>query len=76
MSTSASGIFASSLKKHTGKLLDVMTDVFTILLYPQDEFEKIRKRTASNLATTKTSPEAIAGNIKSIVNLWSESPLW
>jgi len=74
MSTSASGIFASSLKKHTGKLLDVMTDVLYNPVYPQDEFEKIRKRTASNLATTKTSPEAIAGNIKSIVNYGPNHP--
>lgn len=74
MSTSPSGIFASSLRKHTDKLLDVMTDVLFNPIYPQDEFEKIRKRTASNLATTKTSPEAIATNIKSVVNYGSKHP--
>ncbi len=74
LSTSASGIFASSLRKHSDKLLDVMTDVLYNPTYPQEEFEKIRKRTASNLSSTKTSPEAIAANIKSTVNFGSNHP--
>jgi zinc protease len=74
LSTSASGIFASSLKKHTDKLLDVMTDVLYNPTFPKDEFEKIRKRTASNLASAKTNPEAIAGNIRSIVNFGKNHP--
>jgi len=74
LSTSATGIFASSLKKHTDKLLDVMTDVLYNPTFPKEEFEKIRKRTASNLASAKTNPEAIAGNIRSVVNFGKNHP--
>ncbi len=74
MNTSASGIFASSLKKHTEKLLDVMTDVLYNPTFPKEEFEKIRKRTASNLASAKTNPEAIAGNIRNVVNFGANHP--
>lgn len=74
MSTSANGIFGSSLKKHADKLLDVMTDVLYNPTFPKDEFEKIRKRTASGLASSKTNPEAIASNIRSVVNFGPNHP--
>lgn len=74
LSTSATGIFGSSLKKHAGKLLDVMSDVLYNPVFPQDEFEKVRKRTASGLASSKTNPDAIAGNIRSVVNFDSKHP--
>lgn len=74
LSTSASGIFGSSLKKHGDKLLDIMTDILYNPTFPQDEFEKIRKRAASGLASSKTNPEAIAGNIRSIANFGPKHP--
>ena len=74
MSTSAGGLFGSSLKKHTGKLLEIMTDVLYNPSFPKDEFEKIRKRTASNLSTSKTNPDAIAANIRTIVNYGEKHP--
>jgi zinc protease len=72
--TSAGGIFATSLKKHTDKLLSVMTDVLYNPSFPQDEFEKIRKRTASGLATNKSDPNAIAANIRTVVNYGKNHP--
>jgi len=72
--TSAGGIFATSLKKHNDKLLSVMTDVLYNPSFPQDEFEKIRKRTASGLATNKSDPNAIATNIKTVVNYGKNHP--
>lgn len=74
LSASSTGIFASSLKKHGDKLLDVMTDVLLNPVFPKEEFEKVRKRAASNIASSKTNPEAIAGNIKNIVNYGSNHP--
>ncbi|MBC7884641.1 MAG: insulinase family protein, partial [Saprospiraceae bacterium] len=74
LNTSAGGIFATSLKKHTDKLLSVMTDVLYNPSFPQDEFEKIRKRSASNLASNKTNPDAIAANIRSVVNYGKNHP--
>lgn len=74
LSSSSNGLFASSLKKHTGKLLDVMTDILYNPTFPKEEFEKIRKRTASNLASSKTNPDAIAANIRTIVNYGEKHP--
>jgi len=74
LNTSAGGIFATSLKKHTDKLLSVMTDVLYNPSFPQDEFEKIRKRTASGLASDKTNPDAIAANIRTVVNFGKNHP--
>jgi zinc protease len=74
MSTSPDGVFGSSLKKHSGKLLEIMTDVLYNPAFPEAEFEKIRKRAASNLVSAKTNPDAIASNIKSIVNYGAAHP--
>ena len=72
--TSSGGLFGSSLKKHSAKLLDVMTDVLYNPSFPVDEFEKLRKRTASNLVSSKTNPDAIAGNIRNVVNFGANHP--
>ncbi len=74
LNTSPSGVFASSLKKHSDNLLGIMSDVLYNPTFPQDEFEKLRKRTASNLATAKTNPEAIASNLRSVVNFGPNHP--
>lgn len=74
LSTSSTGVFATSLKKHSEKLLDIMSDVLYNPIFPQDEFEKLRKRTASGLATAKTNPEAIASNLRSVVNFGKTHP--
>jgi zinc protease len=74
LSTSSSGVFATSLKKHSDKLLDIMSDVLYNPTFPQDEFEKLRKRTASGLASAKTNPEAIASNLRSAVNFGKTHP--
>ncbi len=74
ISTSATGVFGSSLKKHSGKLLDLMTDVLYNPSFPKDEFEKLKKRTLSGLASAKTNPEAIAASIRSTVNYNKNHP--
>jgi predicted Zn-dependent peptidase len=74
LSTSSSGVFATSLKKHSEKLLDIMSDVLYNPTFPKEEFEKLRKRTASGLATAKTNPEAIASNLRSVVNFGKAHP--
>lgn len=74
LSTSSSGVFATSLKKHSEKLLDIMSDVLYNPTFPKEEFEKLRKRTASGLATAKTNPEAIASNLRGVVNFGKAHP--
>lgn len=74
LNTYGSGIFASSLKKHSGKLLDLMTDVLYNPSFPEAEFEKIKKQTVSGLAQTKTSADAMAGNVASVLNYGADHP--
>ena len=53
LSTSSTGLFASSLKKHTNKLLDVVSDVILNPVFKQDELDKIKKQMQSGLAASK-----------------------
>ena len=71
LNSSSSGVFASSLKKHAGQLLNIMTDVLFNPSFPAEEFDKIKKQTLSGLATSKTDAEAISANISGVVNFGS-----
>jgi zinc protease len=64
LSTSADGIFASSLTKHSNKLLDLMTDVLYNPAFFQDEMDKLKTQTLSALAAGKENPNTIAGNVR------------
>ncbi|MCB0402710.1 MAG: insulinase family protein [Flavobacteriales bacterium] len=64
LSTSANGIYASSLKKHQEKLLDIMTDVLYHADFKQEELDKIKKQTISGITSQKDDPDAIAGNVR------------
>ena len=44
LNTSATGIYASSLKKHSEKLLDILTDILYNPAFSSDEFNKIKKK--------------------------------
>lgn len=74
ISTSSSGVFASSLTKHKNKLLDLMTDVLFNPAFPEDELEKIRKQTLSGLAANKEDPSAIANNVSSVLVYGKDHP--
>lgn len=74
LNTSGGGVFASSLKKHSGKLLDIMTDVLYNPSFPEEEFKKIKTQTLSNLASVKTNPDAMAGNVASVLNYGKDHP--
>ena len=72
--TSSGGMFGSTLTKHQGKLLDVMTDVLYNPVFPQSEFDKAKTQTLSGLASAKTDPSAIGGNVANIVNYGANHP--
>lgn len=63
LSTSANGIFGSSLKKHSESLLEIFSDVLNNPSFPAEELEKTRKQTLSGLASAKTSANEISSNI-------------
>ncbi len=74
INTNSNGIYASSLKKHSEKLLDIFTDILYNPAFSLEEFDKIKKKTESGLASAKTSPEAIASNIRAKVNFGDRHP--
>lgn len=61
--TSSSGIYASGLKKHNEKLLELMSDILLNPSFNAEELEKIRTRTLSALETEKTEPDAISRKV-------------
>lgn len=74
LSTSSGGMFGSSLTKHSDKLLEIMSDVLFNPSFPEAELEKIKTQTISGIASNKTDPNAIMGNMKSAVNYGKEHP--
>jgi len=71
---SASGIYASSLKKHTPKLLAVVSDILLNPVFKQEELEKIRTQTLSAIAANKNDPEAIASDVINVLNFGKNHP--
>jgi predicted Zn-dependent peptidase len=63
LSTSSVGGYASSLTKHTDKILSLFADVVLNPSFPEAEFEKIKTQTISGLQANKDDPNAISGNV-------------
>jgi len=63
LSTSSTGGFASSLTKHTDKVLNLFSQVILKPSFPEVEFEKIKTQTLSGLQSEKDDPNAISGNV-------------
>ncbi len=74
LSTSAAGMYGSSLTKHSEKLLDLFTDVLYNPSFPEEELKKIIKQNKSNLAANKEDAGAIAGNVQSILFYGKDHP--
>lgn len=74
LSTSYTGMFAASLRKHTDNLLEIMADVLLNPSFPEDEFAKIKKQTISGLASSKDDPNAIASNVASVLRYGKDHP--
>ncbi len=64
LNTSATGLSASSLKKHAEKLVAIMADVILNPDFKSEELEKIRTNMISGLAAEKDNPDAIIGKVQ------------
>lgn len=73
-SASASGFFASSLTKNQDAMLEVVSDVILNPVFKQEEFDKIKTQTLSGLASEKTDPDAITGNVRRKLNFGASHP--
>ena len=67
LSASSTSLFASSLKKHQAKILELMADVLYNPTFPQEELDKLKKQTLTSLATSKDNPQAISSRLASAV---------
>jgi len=74
MSTNGTGGFASSLTKHTDKILALFSDVLLKPSFPQNEFDKIKTQTLSGLQTQKDDPNAISSNVSSALTFGPTHP--
>ncbi|NOX65941.1 MAG: insulinase family protein, partial [Chlorobi bacterium] len=63
LSTSSTGVYASALKKHSEKIMEIMADVVLHPAFKQEELDKIKKQTISGLKSAEDSPSAIAANV-------------
>lgn len=63
LNTSATGIYASSLRKHTPQLVELMADILLNPKFDKEELEKIRKQTLSSLENDQDDPQAIADRL-------------
>jgi len=73
-SARGTGMFGSSLKKHSTELLAIMSDVLMNPSFPQEEFDKIKKQTLSGLAQDKEDPNSIARNVTSVLTFGKDHP--
>lgn len=74
LNANPNGVSGSCLTKHADKFLAVMSDVALNPTFPQEELDKSKKRAESGLAQAKNDPNAIAGNVTSIVRYGKGHP--
>lgn len=74
LSTSSTGVYASSLKKHTNTLLEIMSDVVLNSRFTQEELDKLKLQTLSGLQAEKDDPNAIASNVRKALNYGKDHP--
>jgi predicted Zn-dependent peptidase len=74
LNTSASGIYASSLTKHTPVLLELMTDVLYNPAFDPAELEKIKTQTLSAITANKEDPQAIASDVRGVLLYGKDHP--
>ncbi len=70
----STSVFASSLKKHQDKALELMTDILFNPVFPQEELDKLQKQNLTGLAASKDEPNAIISRLNASLNFGSDHP--
>lgn len=73
-STNSRGFYASSLKKHTSKLLTLVNEVLMSPAFPQEDFDRVVSQYESSLAATASDAGTISSNVSSVVNYGANHP--
>ncbi len=74
LSTTSSGMFASSLTRHKEQLLQLMSDVLLHPTFPQEELDKSIAQAISGLSTQESDANAMANNLITRVVYGNEHP--
>lgn len=74
ISASDASVYASGLKKHAGKILELMADLTINSDFKQAELDKIKKRTLSGLEASKNEPDEMLNNVSAVVNFGATHP--
>ena len=74
LSTYSTGVYASSLTKHSDKILELMADVLLNPTFPDAELEKVKTQTLSGLASAKNDPSSISGNVSNVLRYGKSHP--
>lgn len=68
------GFFASSLTKHTEKLMEISSDVLLNPTFPKEELEKAKTKSLSELKSQKNDPGSISRVVARKLNYGSDHP--
>jgi predicted Zn-dependent peptidase/phosphotransferase system IIB component len=74
LSTSSNSVYASALKKHNEKLLDVFSDVVLNARFKQDELDKLKTQYKSGLAASKDDANAISSRVTDVLVYGKDFP--
>jgi zinc protease len=74
LSTGSTGIYASSLTKHKGKLLELFSDVLLNPSFQQSELDKLKTQTISGITAGKENPNTISSNVRSVLLYGKDHP--
>lgn len=74
LSTFSTGMYGSSLTRHTDKLLDLMSDILINPSFPEDELQKNITQTITGLSTVKTDASAMVSNISTVLVYGRDHP--
>lgn len=68
------GMSGSGLKKYEEKIFDLMSDIAMNAQISQEELDKAKKRTLSELETQKNEPDAMLRNVTAVINFGKDHP--
>ncbi len=71
---SSTGVYGSSLTKHSDKLLDLIEAIVFSPTFPEEELEREKKQAIAGLEGSKNDPNFIASNVGSVLNYGKNHP--
>jgi len=74
LSTFSTGMFASSLTRHTETVLELMADVLLNPVFPEAELQRSKTQTKSGLESSRNNSGFIAGNIADVARYGANHP--